>query len=451
MISRCFIFILLLIIHVPGLFAQKKGGEAAPWKIYKYEIFEEIAPAATLKTSLAFGEAEKMDADLIILHLNTYGGLVSEADSIRTRILNSKIPVYVFIENNAASAGALISLACHKIFMRKGANIGAATVVDGENGAAAPDKYQSYMRSKMRSTAEARGRNPDVAQAMVDGNIVVPGLNDSGKVVTLTATEAVKWGFCDGKYESIEEMLSGEHAGVYTIATQKLSWTQRATGWLMNPAVSGVLILLILGGIYYELRTPGIGFPLLVSIVSALLYFAPFYLSGLAENWEILLFIAGLILLGLEIFIIPGFGIAGISGLILIFGSLVLSALNNIVFDFSPTAGHDIQRVLLTVSSALFAFVLLVLLTLGNMQNSWWVKKLALSEELPAPAKEFPDLTGLSAVAHTDLRPQGEIMLRGEYFEATTYGIFIPRHSGVKIVGRTGGRLVVEPYEEAGS
>src|SRR5690606_16589585 len=114
--------------------------------------------------------------------------------------------------------------------------------------------------------------------------------------------------------------------------------------------VRSVLILLILGGIYYELRTPGIGFPLAVSLIGAMMYFAPLYLEGLAANWEILLFFAGLVLLGLEIFVIPGFGVAGISGMVLMFGALVLSALNNDFFDFSPVHPDRIQSSLLSVT-----------------------------------------------------------------------------------------------------
>ncbi|MCB0506611.1 MAG: nodulation protein NfeD, partial [Cyclobacteriaceae bacterium] len=154
----------------------------------------------------AFVEAEEWNADLILIDMNTYGGMVIHADSMRTKILNSKIPVWVFINNNAASAGALISIACDSIYMRKGANIGAATVVN-QTGEAMPDKYQSYMRSTMRSTAEAKGRNPEIAQAMVDESIKVDGVSDSGKVLTFTAIEAMQHGFCEGMHESVKELL----------------------------------------------------------------------------------------------------------------------------------------------------------------------------------------------------------------------------------------------------
>ncbi len=232
--------------------------------------------------------------------MNTYGGMLDAADSIRTKILDSDIPVYVFIDKNAASAGALISIACDSIYMAPGSNIGAATVVDQE-GKVLPDKYQSYMRSMMRSTAEAKNRDPEIAQAMVDPKVYVAGISDTGQVLTFTTSEAVEHDFCEAEVGDIYEVL--EHAGYdnYEFIEHKISATDRIIGWLITPMISGVLIMIIIGGIYFELQSPGIGFPIAASVIAALLYFAPLYLEGLANNWEILLFILGITLLIIEI------------------------------------------------------------------------------------------------------------------------------------------------------
>ena len=185
--------ILLFFISIFALNSQVYSVDIHKKKVYIFDIDEEIAPPITRRMEKAFAEAKAMNADLILIHMNTYGGLVVDADTIRTRILNSKIPIIVFIDNNAASAGALISIACQKIYMRKSANIGAATVVN-ESAQAMPDKYQSYMRATMRSTAEARGRDPKIAEAMVDEDLFIEGISDSGKVLTFTASEALKNG-----------------------------------------------------------------------------------------------------------------------------------------------------------------------------------------------------------------------------------------------------------------
>ena len=189
-------------------FVSKIEGKNGPDPlVYTIPIKQEINHTTRLFLQHGMEEAQQLQADAILIDLNTYGGLLEAADSMRTHILYSPIPVYVFINNNAASAGALISIACRKIYMRKGASIGAATVVD-QSGAAMPDKYQSYMRSLMRATAETQGRNPQIAEAMVDDRVIVPHLVDSGKVLTLTAEEALQWGYCDGIAETMDEIIT---------------------------------------------------------------------------------------------------------------------------------------------------------------------------------------------------------------------------------------------------
>ena len=211
------LFTLVLLINVLAIYSKTDGKKL----IYRFDINREIGPVAWRITQKAVDEATKQKADFLLLKLNTYGGMVDAADSIRTKILNCTIPVLVFIDNNAASAGALIAISCDSIYMRNGANIGAATVVD-QQGKVVPDKYQSYMRSIMRSTAEAHGkkavvngkdtswiwyRDPKIAEAMVDPRTYIKGLNDTGKVLTMTTSEAMEHGFCEGKAENINQVL----------------------------------------------------------------------------------------------------------------------------------------------------------------------------------------------------------------------------------------------------
>ncbi|GAB1403266.1 hypothetical protein MASR1M74_04440 [Lentimicrobium sp.] len=217
--------------------------------IYQFDIREEIAPPVWHRTKKAMKEAKMMNASVILIRMNTYGGMVETADSIRTAILKSPIPVWVFIDNNAASAGALISIACDSIYMREGANIGAATVVN-QTGEAMPDKYQSYMRSTMRSTAEATGRDPDIAQGMVDPRVYIPGITDSNQVITFTASEAIKYNYCNAQVNSVADILKITGKENYTIVTQKLTAVDHIIGFLTKPFVSGLLIMLIIGRVY---------------------------------------------------------------------------------------------------------------------------------------------------------------------------------------------------------
>ncbi len=415
--------------------------------VYELNIREEIAPPVWHHVKKAFHEASTLNADIILINMNTYGGMLDATDSIRTKILDSKIPVYVFINKNAASAGALISIACDSIYMAPGSSMGAATVVN-QKGEVLPDKYQSYMRSIMRSTAEVNGRNPDIAQAMVDPSIYVSGVSDSGKVLTFTPSEAIKNGFCEAEVSSIKELL--HHAGInqYDIEKQQLTATDKITGFLINPMISGLLIMIIIGGIYFELQTPGIGFPLAAAVVAALLYFAPLYMEGLANHWEILLFIVGLILLALEIFAIPGFGVTGFAGILLITTGLTLS----LVAHIGPgTLDYDF-------GSLIKAFFLVVIsMTIGIVVSIFLAKRLLespsfrfalnnrqlASEGFTVAEKEYSSMIGKTGTAQTQLRPAGKILIDGDQYDAASQISYIDKGDTIKVTGYNNGQLIV--------
>lgn len=441
----------LLLLFV-SLFAQ--GQQPHKKLVYQFDIRQEIGPPAWRNTQKALDEAEKMGADYVLIHMNTYGGLVDMADSIRTRLLNAKPTVLVFIDNNAASAGALIAIACDSIYMRKSASIGAATVVN-QTGEVVPDKYQSYMRATMRATAESTGRDPKIAEAMVDPSVYIEGIIDSGKVLTFTSSEAQKHGFCNGEAENIAEVLQLAGVENYEIVKQELTGTDKAINWLINPAISGILVLIIIGGIYFELQTPGVGFPLAASVLAAILYFAPLYLEGLAANWEILLFFVGAILLLVEIFVIPGFGVAGISGIALILFSLVSSLLQNDGFDFDvpqAEAGLSVVQALATVLIP-FAILITFLLFFGqNLLQMAAFKRLALQSTQDADAgyvvaDQQHHLVGETGLALTDLRPAGKVQIAGRPYDAKATTGWIDKGTTVRIVAQERFELVVEPVE----
>lgn len=431
--------------------------------IYKINIDSEISPTSRIYLSNGLKEARKMSADEILLHLNTYGGTVVDADSMRSAILYSPIPVSVFIDNNAASAGALISIACKKIYMRRGANIGAATVVN-DSGEKMPDKYQSYMRSTIRATAEAHGkdtiiqgndtiykwiRDPHIAEAMVDGSIYIPNVVDSGRVLTLTAQEAMKLGFCDGIAESADEVIQKYmHYSDYKIVEYKPSAYDNIKGFLMNPALQAILIMIIIAGIYFELQSPGIGFPLIAAVTAGILYFAPLYMDGLAQNWEIIIFVVGLILIGLEIFVIPGFGITGISGIVLVVLGLCLALLNNNNFTFKDVETPDLSRSILTVlSGTILGFVAMIYLS-SKIGSKGLFRKIALTTDLENSVSveaEVKTLVGAEGEAVTVLRPSGKISINNEIYDAISETGFIEKGTKIKVNKVENTQFYVEP------
>lgn len=432
--------------------------------VYVFEIRDEIGKPSWRVMREAFEEAAVMNADYILLHLNTYGGLLNIADSMRTRILNSRIPVLAFIDNQAISAGALISIACDSIYIRRGGNIGAATVVD-QTGAVVPDKYQSFMRSTMRSTAESHGkdtiirgndtiikwrRDPRIAEAMVDPSIVVEGIDDSSKVLTLTAEEALANGYCEGLANNINEVL--EKAGIndYELVSYEPSAVDKIIGFLLSTVVQGILIMIMIGGIYFEMQTPGVGFPLAAALAAALLYFAPLYLEGLAEHWEILLFIVGIALILVEIFVIPGFGIAGISGIALLIAGLTLSLIDNISFRFEGTAAlGQLSRAFFTVVIALVITFVIVLFGTKRFAFSRAMSGLALSttqdhkEGYISVDVKQKEMLGKTGVAATILRPSGRVEIDGELYDAKAEISFIEKGEKIRVIRDEAGQLYV--------
>lgn len=430
------------------LFADTIAGKQ-PIKVYRFKIDEMIAPPIWRTTKLAIENADKHNADLILIHMNTYGGMLDAADSIRTKILDSEIPIYVFIDKNAASAGALISIACDSIYMAPGASIGAATVVDQE-GKVLPDKYQSYMRSMMRSTAEAKGRDPEIAQAMVDPKIFIDGISDTGQVLTFTVSEAIENNFCRAEVDDVEELL--QHAGHkdYVFIEHKISATDKMIGWLINPMVSGILIMVIIGGIYFELQSPGIGFPLAASVLAALLYFAPLYLEGLANNWEILLFVVGLILLTVEIFAFPGFGAIGLLGIVFMITGLTLSMVGNIGPGFFDIDTTGIVGAFLVVIIAVFLSITGSLILSKQIFTTHAFGHLALDkvqntkEGYTSALKSYESMVGKPGIAYTVLRPSGKIMINDELFDATARSGMIEKGNDVIVFGYQNAQLIVD-------
>lgn len=417
-------------------------------KIYVFDIREQIAPPVWRKTKIAIEQAKEKQADLIIIDMNTYGGMVETADSIRTALLQTPIPVYVFINNNAASAGALISIATDSIYMRPGANIGAATVVN-QQGEKMPDKYQSYMRSTMRSTAEASGRDPKIAEAMVDERVVIEGIIEEGKVLTFTTKEAIENGYCEGERASIKEIIEKQGIENYTIIEQQLSGVDKFISWLINPFISGILIMLIVGGIYFELQSPGLGFPSAIAVVAALLYFAPLYLEGLAANWEILVFVVGVVLVAVEIFALPGFGIAGGAGVLLVITGLTLSMVDNIGFRFTLGQLDNITKAFFTVVTALLLAVVGSIYLGKRMFTSTAFGHLALDtvqardEGYTSTDDSYSGVLGKEGIAQTVLRPSGKVEIDDEIYDAFAESGFVDKGTKIKVYGYTNTQLKV--------
>ena len=414
--------------------------------VYRIRLDSDIDKSAQRLVTLGLEKAEKADADFVLIDIDTYGGAVDAADSIRSAILRYDIPVAAYVNMQAASAGALISIACDSIYMKTGSSIGAATVVD-QSGNVMPDKYQSFMRGMMRSTAQATGRDPKIAESMTD----------TANVLTMTPTEAMEVGYCEGIYESVYEVahaMVGDNDFVIKSMEDDMTFLDKLIQFLLNPLLQSIFMMMIIGGIFVEIRTPGIGLPLITAIVGALLYFAPGYLGHLVSYWEILLFIVGLVLIGIEIFVIPGFGVAGITGILAVIVSLAFAMVDNIeLFNWDGSLNlqpiiQPLGIVIISASAAVFGSV-------------WLVKKLyatrsfdhiALRQEMKADEGFTGVVTGLESLVgelvtvFTDMRPGGKVKTEdGHIFEATLkFGGYASKGEKLRVLSAEQGRLYCE-------
>uniref|UniRef100_UPI0040488631 NfeD family protein n=2 Tax=Roseivirga sp. TaxID=1964215 RepID=UPI0040488631 len=439
---------LSVLLAVSLLAKWKQDPNPIQKKIFVMEIKADIDPRMNRYVDLALAQATAEDVDIVIIEMDTYGGAVNDANDIRTRILEYEKPVWVFINNDAASAGALISIACDSIYMVPGSNIGAATVVNGDDGSQAPDKYQSYMRSIMRSTAEQNGRDPQIAEGMVDDRIEIEGVTEAGKTITFTSTEAIKNGFCEMEVTSIEDILQKNNIENYKLIRYELSASEQIIAFFLNPFISGILILIIVGGIYFELQTPGIGFPLAAAGVALVLYLVPYYLSGLAANWEIAVLFLGIILIALEVFVIPGFGVAGVTGITFTVVSLIFIMIDNDFFNFDYVPSGDLATASTVVFAGMLGAMILIFALGYRFTNSKMFQRFALTTEQKKSdgyTSSFytTDLVGKEGTAFSILRPSGRVEIEGEIYDAYTRGEYVEKGEKITVISQEGTSLKV--------
>jgi membrane-bound serine protease (ClpP class) len=393
-------------------------------------------------------EAQKNQAAAVVLDINTFGGRVDAAVQIRDALLNSPVRTIAFIDKRAISAGALISLAAQTIVMAPGSTIGAATPVQsgpaGSTTAPTSEKTVSYVRKEFRATAESRKRPPLIAEAMVDSDVVIPDVSEKGKLLTLTTEEALKLKVADLQANSIEALLKELNILDTELRSFTPNWAEEVVRFLTHPVVSSLLVSVAMLGIFLELRTPGFGAPGVIGLSSLSLFMWGHWLVQLAGWEELLLALLGVFLFALELFVIPGFGIVGILGLLALLGALVMSTLG---------AGSHSGFVLWAVVRMGFSVALAIVLTalfLKFLPKLPIGRKLILSTALDtsdgfssAPPSDYQWL-GRTGHAHSTLRPAGIADFQGHRVDVVSDGEFIDAGSPIRVLHVDGNRIVVQ-------
>ena len=393
-------------------------------------------------------EAQKNQAAAVILDINTFGGRVDAAVQIRDALLNSPVRTIAFIDKRAISAGALISLAAQTIVMAPGSTIGAATPVQsgpaGSTTAPTSEKTVSYVRKEFRATAESRKRPPLIAEAMVDSDVMIPDVSEKGKLLTLTTEEALKLKVADLQANSIEALLKELNILDTELRSFTPNWAEEVVRFLTHPVVSSLLVSVAMLGIFLELRTPGFGAPGIIGLSSLSLFMWGHWLVQLAGWEELMLALLGVFLFALELFVIPGFGIVGILGLLALLGALVMSTLG---------AGSHSGFVLWAVVRMGFSVALAIVLTalfLKFLPKLPIGRKLILSTALDtsdgfssAPPSDYQWL-GRTGLAHSTLRPAGIADFQGHRVDVVSDGEFIDAGAPIRVLHVDGNRIVVQ-------
>lgn len=387
-------------------------------------------------------EAAAGGAAAVVLDIETPGGRIDAAQRIVNAIEDSPVPVYAYVNRHAYSAGAMIALAANRIFMRPGSVMGAATPVVG-SGEKASEKIVSAMRSQMRALAERRGLDPSVAEAMVDEDIQIEGVVDGGKLLTLTTAEAVGLGYAQEVDDWSALMTDLDLQGA-SVMEMHVNWAERAVRFLSNPVVAPFLLSLGFLGLIAEIKTPGLGLAGLAGILALSLFFGSHLILGLAGLEDLILFGIGVVLIGVEIFIVPGFGLFGILGGVGVLAGVYMSLIGAAptIPDFAQ-AGAILSTSLLIILITTWALLRhlprssrlaksgVFLLTKGDRAEGW------------ASASPRPDLVGREGTALTDLRPAGTVVIGEERVDAVSESAWIEEGTDIRVVTSEGYRLVV--------
>jgi membrane-bound serine protease (ClpP class) len=418
------VLIVLLMLSSIALGSEVNTGD----KVYVVPIKGEINRATNYFVKNTIEELEHEGAKAIIFEIDTYGGLIDQAQQIKDSIISTDIPTISFVNNNAQSAGVLITIASERVVMAKNATIGSAETIPNT------EKALSMWRAILRDTAQYRGRNSDIIEAMADKDIEIEGINEIGKLINLTSNEALEYGIADliaNDYQSILDNFNIK--GSEIVKVEEGLQVQFAKA-ISSSTLSTLLLAIGLIGIAVEVFTPGFGVGGIASIIAFGLYFGGNILAG-NSNWiSLTLFVIGLILIVVE-GMVPGFGLPGISGIIFIIIGIIM-AMNNLR---SAVLSLSIAIILTTI-------VVIILVKLGyrsKIFNNIILSNKLLKDKGYIPSEDMEHLLGEEGTALSDLRPIGFIEIGSNKYDALSDGGFIVRNDKIKVVKVEGSKIFV--------
>ncbi|MCF6466524.1 NfeD family protein [Clostridium sp. Cult2] len=421
--TRILILIFLILIFLNGIvFAEDLGD------VYVIPVNGEINRATYNFLRNKIDEIVKNSPKAIIFEIDTYGGLIDEAEKIKNLIINLDIPTISFVNNKAESAGVLITISGEKIVMAESSTIGSAeTIPDTE-------KVLSMWRSFLRDVAQFRGRNPEIVEAMADRDVHIDGISEKGKLLNLTSKEALKYGIADFISNDYDEILSNFNIQYSNIVKVEESMELKVAKILSSPYISTLLLTIGFVGLVIEIFTPGFGVGGTISIVAFGLFFGGNIIAGNSQWTSLAIFVTGLILLVIEA-IVPGFGLPGISGIILVILGTIL-------------AMGSLSTALMSISIAIIITAIITMLLVKYGHRSPFLDKIVLTthqkdEEGYLSSFTKDEYLGKEGITISELRPSGIIEIDGKRLDALSDGTFIPKQTNIEVVRVEGSKIIV--------
>ncbi len=484
--KRILLFVILSLVLSVVVFNPSKADEQLLKKVYVIPISGTVDPGMAAFLKRAFRDISEDRDALFVIEMDTFGGRVDSALQMVDTLLNvPKGKTIAFVSTKAISAGALIALACNELVMKHHTTIGDCAPISysSEGPKMLGEKFQSPLRAKFRSLAKRNGYPETLAEAMVTAELEVyevvigektlymdaQAFDDlsqaekekvsskktivaKGELLTMEDTEAVELGFSKMSVANIDEMLHQMGIENYDIIRIEESWSESLVRFI--DTIAPILMMIGLAAIYIEVKAPGFGLPGIIGITCLALVFLNQYLVGLADYTELIIIGIGIVLLGFEIFVIPGFGITGIAGLIFIAAGLVLALQDFVIPDPSfpwqkTLLTNNIIKVLGAFLSAVLAALFLLRYVLPRLSRVVEGPYLtATLEKSHADSIEAMKLSvGETGIAMTFLRPSGKVKIKGEIFDVVTEGEFMEKGTPVVISKIKGSRVIVSRME----
>ena len=393
----------------------------------------EIDAGQTALVYKALGEAADKKAGTLLVEIETFGGQVDAAVKIRDMISDSKLRTICYVKNRAWSAGALIAISHQHIVMAPGGSMGAAEPIP------TTEKTVSAVRAEFAATATKMGRNPKVAEAMVDKTLGYAQYASPGKILSLVDFQAVEVGYADLVAPERAAVLSYYGLQGAPVIEVQGGWAERIAGWLSDPLVKSALVGIIFLAVMTEIKTAGTGVAALIGILATALFFGTQWITGVATWVEVLLFLVGLILLAIEL-VIPGFGIFGIAGIACVLFSLFLT-LGGGIGALNIMAGGTI--------AATVAFLLLLrYLPTSKLWHRLTLKDAQKNDRGYTSSVDLSALADKEGIVLTFLRPAGTVEIEGNVYDVVSEGRFVEPGARIKVLSVNGNRIVVRAIEE---